>query len=299
MKRRKFLRKAGMYSGAIALGSAIFIPRVAQAAGPLKKAVKLGMVDEDVSLAEKFQMLKELGFDGVEMNSPNDYETQEVIDAQKMAGIPIHGVVDSVHWNKTLGDPDPAVREEGLEGLRTAITDAKDYGATSVLLVPAVVNENISYDDAYKRSQTEIKKVIPLAEKQNIQILIENVWNKFLLSPLEEAQYLDELDSKWIGAYFDVGNVVNFGYPEQWIRILGHRVKKLDIKEYSREKRDKEGPFAGFRVPIGEGSVDWAAVRKALNDINYSGWATAEVSGGNRERLQDIATRMNRVLQMT
>jgi hexulose-6-phosphate isomerase len=161
------------------------------------------------------------------------------------------------------------------------------------------VNENIPYDDAYRRSQTEIKKVIPMAEKQNIQILIENVWNKFLLSPLEEAQYLDELDSKWIGAYFDVGNVVNFGYPEQWIRILGHRVKKLDIKEYSREKRDEEGPFAGFRVPIGEGSVDWAAVRRALNDINYSGWATAEVSGGNRERLQDIASRMNQVLQMS
>jgi len=299
MDRRNFLRKAGIYSGAIAFGSAIFIPHRVQAAGQLKKAVKLGMVDEDVSLAEKFQMLKELGFDGVEMNSPNDYETEEVIDAREEAGIPIHGVVDSVHWNKTLGDPDPAVREEGLEGLRTAITDAKDYGATSVLLVPAVVNENISYDDAYRRSQTEIKKVIPMAEKQNIQILIENVWNKFLLSPLEEVRYLDELGSKWVGAYFDVGNVVNFGYPEQWIRILGHRVKKLDIKEYSREKRDKEGPFAGFRVPIGAGSVDWAAVRKALNEINYSGWATAEVSGGDRDRLQDIATRMNRVLKMT
>jgi hexulose-6-phosphate isomerase len=299
MNRREFLRKAGIYSGAIALSSTIFVTADVRAAGQLKKAVKLGMVAEDVSLAEKFQILKELGFDGVEMNSPNDYETDEVIDARKKAGIPIHGVVDSVHWNKTLGDPDSAVREEGLEGLRTAITDAKDYGATSVLLVPAVVNENIPYDDAYRRSQTEIKKVIPMAEKQNIQILIENVWNKFLLSPLEEAQYLDELDSKWIGAYFDVGNVVNFGYPEQWIRILGHRVKKLDIKEYSREKRDEEGPFAGFRVPIGEGSVDWAAVRRALNDINYSGWATAEVSGGNRERLQDIASRMNQVLQMS
>lgn len=299
MNRRDFLRKAGMYTGAVAFTSSIFIPGRSQAASQLKKAVKLGMVNENVSLTEKFEMLKEIGFDGVEMNSPNDYDTEEVIDARKTTGLPIHGVVDSVHWNKTLGDPDPAVREAGLEGLRTAITDAKAYGATSVLLVPAVVNENISYDDAYRRSQTEIKKVIPLAEKQNIQILIENVWNKFLLSPLEEARYLDELDSKWIGAYFDVGNVVNFGYPQQWIRILGHRVKKLDIKEYSREKRDKEGPFAGFRVPIGEGSVDWPAVRNALSDINYSGWATAEVSGGDRERLEDIANRMNRVLQLT
>ncbi len=298
MDRRSFLHKSGIYLSAAAASWILIKPGSVRADLKIQKAVKLGMVDEDISLLEKFQLLKELGYDGVEMSSPNDYETAEVVEARKKSDLPIHGVVDSVHWNKTLGDPDPAVREEGLEGLRTAITDAKDYGATSVLLVPAVVNEKIPYNKAYSRSQKEIKKVIPFAEKQQIHILLENVWNQFLLSPLEEARYIDELDSKWIGAYFDIGNVVDFGYPEQWIRILGDRVKKLDVKEYSREKRDEEGPFAGFRVPIGEGSVDWAAVRNALQDIGYSGWATAEVSGGDRKRLEDIASRMDRVFKI-
>lgn len=264
----------------------------------LKKAVKFGMVDEDLSIPEKFQLLKELGFDGVEMSSPNDFSQEEVQQARDSVGLPIHGVVDSVHWNKTLSDPDPAVRAEGREGLQTAIRDAKAYGASTVLLVPAVVNKEVSYDDAYRRSQAEIQKVLPFAEEQGIKIAIENVWNQFLLSPLEMRRYIDEFESEWIGVYFDVGNVVNYGWPEQWIRILGERIVKLDIKEYSREKRNEEGPYAGFRVPIGEGDCDWPAVRQALRDIGYSGWATAEVSGGDRERLREIARRMNKILNL-
>jgi hexulose-6-phosphate isomerase len=128
--------------------------------------------------------------------------------------------------------------------------------------------------------------------------LIENVWNNFLLSPLEAARYVDEFDADSVGWYFDVGNVVRFGWPDQWIRILGQRIGKLDIKEYSREKQKNEGLWKGFQVEIGEGDCDWPAVRKALLEIEYHGWATAEVRGGDRTRLQEIAERMDRVLDL-
>ncbi len=300
MERRNFLKITGagitgyLFTGGIASG---FSAGVSQDLS-LRKAVKFGMVQEDLSVRGKFQLLQDLGFDGVEMSSPNDFSQEEVQEARDAVGLPIHGVVDSVHWNKTLSDPDPAVRAEGRAGLQTAILDAQAYGASTVLLVPAVVNKQVSYDDAYRRSQAEIKKVLPFAEEHGIKIAIENVWNQFLLSPLEMRRYIDEFESEWIGVYFDVGNVVNYGWPEQWIRILGERILKLDIKEYSREKRNEEGLYAGFRVPIGEGDCDWPAVRQALRDIGYSGWATAEVSGGDRKRLREIARRMDKALHL-
>ena len=263
-----------------------------------KKAVKYGMIDEDLAMVDKLRLLKELGFDGVEFDSPNGFDLQEVLDAMGDSGLPIHGVVDSVHWRETLGDPDPAVRAAGVAGLETAIRDAKAYGATSALLVPAVVNEKISYADAYTRSQNEIRKVLPLAKELDIKIAFENVWNKFLLSPLEFARYIDEFESDMVGAYFDVGNVVTYGWPEHWIQTLGDRIIKLDIKEFSRSKQNEEGPSAGFRVKLGEGDCNWPVVVDALEAIGYSGWATAEVSGGDRVRLADIASRMDRILEL-
>lgn len=303
MKRRDFLKTSVVGLTGVTLGlcerppGAAHAPVVAASAqGSIKKAVKFGMVDEDISILEKFKLLKSLGFDGVEMDSPSDLDRDEVIAARDETGLPIHGVVDSVHWRKTLSDADPSVRAEGLDGLKTALDDAHAYGASTVLLVPAVVNKDVSYADAYARSQAEIRKVLPLAQEHGVKIAIENVWNMFLLSPLEAARYIDEFESEWIGWYFDVGNIVNYSWPEHWIRTLGPRILKLDIKEYSREKRDNEGPYAGFRIEIGDGDCDWPAVNQALADIGYEGWATAEVSGGDAARLRDIATRMDRVL---
>lgn len=264
----------------------------------LKKAVKFGMIEEDMTILQKFELLKSLGFDGVEMDSPSDLDVDEVVAARDTAGLPIHGVVDSVHWRQTLSDADPAIREAGLDGLKIALNDAHAFGASTVLLVPAVVNRDVSYDDAYSRSQTEIRKVLPMANELGVKIAIENVWNRFLLSPLEAARYVDEFESDMIGWYMDVGNIVTFSWPEQWIRILGHRVLKLDIKEYSRAKRDEEGPYAGFRVALGEGDCNWPEVLNALDEIGYEGWATAEIPGGDTERLTEIATRMNRILEL-
>lgn len=264
----------------------------------LKKAVKFGMIEEDLTILQKFELLKSLGFDGVEMDSPSDLDVDEVVAARDTAGLPIHGVVDSVHWRQTLSDADSAVREAGLDGLKIALNDAHAFGASTVLLVPAVVKKDVSYDDAYSRSQTEIRKVLPMANELGVKIAIENVWNRFLLSPLEAARYVDEFESDMIGWYMDVGNIVTFSWPEQWIRILGHRVLKLDIKEYSRAKRDEEGPYAGFRVALGEGDCNWPEVLNALDEIGYEGWATAEIPGGDTERLTEIATRMNRILEL-
>ena len=196
---------------------------------------------------------------------------------------------------KTLGDPDPAVRETGRKGLETAIRDCKFYGGTSVLLVPAVVKKDISYDDAYTRSQAEIRKVLPLAQELGIQIAFENVWNQFLLSPLEAARYVHEFENPLVGWHFDVGNIVNSGWPEHWIKILNKRIFKLDIKEFSREKMNEEGLWTGFRIPLLKGDCDWPSVMKAVDDIGYSGWGAAEVRGGDRERLLDISRRMDRI----
>lgn len=297
INRRSFLGQTATAIAGLGIGSLATRALAADgtSAVPIKKAVKLGMVQVDGSLVEKFKLLKELGFDGVELDSPSNLDRDEVLRARDEAELPVHGVVDSIHWRDTLSHPDPAVRQRGVEGLQTALRDAKYYGGTSVLLVPAVVNQQVSYAEAYERSQAEIRKALPLAEELDIKILFENVWNQFLLSPLETARYIDEFESPQVGAYFDVGNVVNYGWPEQWIRTLGPRIVKLDIKEFSRSRRDSEGLWKGFDVKLGDGDCNWPAVMQALRDVGYQGWGTAEVPGGDRDRLNEIAQRMDRI----
>lgn len=300
LARREFLRRAGTLAataGALALaGWTPHTPaRAAQAGARLKKSLKYGMIGGDGTPLDKFRLAKEAGFDGVELDSPSAIPREQFLEASRAAGLPIDGLVDSVHWRQTLSDPDPAVRSAGREALEVALSDAKFYGATTVLLVPAVVNAQVSYDQAYERSQAEIRRVLPLATELDVVIAIENVWNHFLLSPLEMARYIDEFESPHVGVQFDVGNIVNYGWPEQWIRILGPRIVKLDIKEFSRKRRDEEGLWKGFDVPIGEGDTDWPAVMAALAEIGFEGWAAAEVPGGGLEQLSDIARRMDRV----
>jgi hexulose-6-phosphate isomerase len=261
----------------------------------LKKSLKFGMVKTDMSILDKFKLLKDLGFDGVEMDSPNNLDNKEILKARDKTGLEIPGVVNSVHWRRPLSHPDPEVRAECVESMTTALKDCKTYGGTTVLLVPAVVDAEISYEDAYKRSQEEIRKLLPVAEKTGIKIAIENVWNNFLLSPLEAARYVDEFESPMVGWYFDVGNIVRYGWPEHWIRTLGKRILKLDIKEYSRKKEREEGVWAGFDVKLGDGDCNWPKVMEALEDIGYNGWASAEVSGGDASRLKEISERMDKI----
>lgn len=262
----------------------------------IRKAVKLDMVADGATTADKFKLLRDLGYDGVEVSRPTKMPVDELLRARDLAGVPIHGVVNSMHWSQPLSHSDEAVRAEGRRALERALRDAHALGASTVLLVPAFVNKYMSYQDAWTRSQAEIRHVLPLAEELGVRIALENVWNNFLLSPLEAARYVDAFENSWIGWYFDVGNIVLYGWPEHWIRTLGSRIIKVDVKEYSRTKCDNEGRWAGFNVPLLEGDCDWPAVMQALHDIHYAGWMTAELGGGDRAYLADIAERMDRII---
>lgn len=251
------------------------------------------MLDSEASIAERFRILREAGFEGVEFNSPNDYATEEIVAAREETGLEVIGVVAG--W-KQFGSRDPAVLEQSHAELETALRDAADYGGSLCLLVPETVSADMPYDQAYEQSIREIGKALPVAEELGVRIGIENVWNNFLLSPLEFARYVDAFESEWLGAYFDIGNVVKLGWPEQWIRILGDRIMRLDTKGFSRELMEERGPGAGFEADIGEGSVDYEAVTAALDEIGYDGWVTAEESGGGADRMAEIAGQLDRVL---
>lgn len=297
MNRREFMKAS---AGALALTA---IGPAALAAGDpepgahkrqIHKAIMWGTVGLKGSVLEKMQAIKAAGFEGTEMMSHMNQD--EVMRARDEVGLVIPSVCGAHHWSKPLTDPNPTVREEGLEALKQTLRDAKRYGATSVLLVPGVVNKDVPYDEAYKRSQAEIRKAVPLAEELGVKIAIENVWNQFLLSPLEAARFVDEFNSPAVGWHFDIGNVITYGWPEQWIHILGKRIQKLHIKEYSRKRRDNEGLWKGFQAPLLEGDNNWPAIMKALDDIGYNGWGIAEQdSPDSPEALKDISERMTRI----
>ena len=297
MKRRRFLQHT-----AVATAGLSTLPHVSwahSARGLTKKSLKFGMIEEEeLSILEKFKLVKELGFHGVELDSPNGLNEKEILEARDQTGLEIPGVVNSVHWKQPLSHPDPQVRSICRESMVHALQKCKLYGGTTVLLVPAVVDENVSYDQAWERSTAEIKKLLPVAEETGINIAIENVWNNFLISPMEAAQYIDQFDHEMIGWYFDVGNIVRYGWPDQWVRILGKRILKIDVKEYSRDKQKNKGIWEGFNVKLGDGDSDWVKVNKALKEVGYEGWGSAEVPGGDRERLWDISRRMDRIYNL-
>src|SRR2546430_4605724 len=298
MKRREFLKNAAAATATAMMAPILSAPMLVSAEEApkrsIKKAIMWATVGMKGSVAEKIKAIKEAGFEGVEMMSHMDQD--EVLRARDEAGLIIPSVCGSRHWDKPLTDPNPKVREEGLEALKQTLRDGKRYGASSVLLVPGRVTAEVSYADAYTRSQEEIRKATPLAEELGVKIAIENVWNQFLLSPLEAARYVDDFKSPAVGWHFDVGNVITFGWPEQWIRILGKRIQKLHIKEFSRKKRDNEGLGKGFNVPFLEGDNNWPAIMQALDEIGYHGWGIAEQGGGDSpEGLADLSQRMTKI----
>lgn len=310
MKRKEFLKLSG--AGVAAIGSGLAGPeKKKQSAvrtspfsdGTLKKGFMLGTFPdgESYSIDQKFRILKEAGFIGIE--PPSGLDRAEVLEAKEKYSLEIPSVVVSTHWSSPLSSPDANVRRTGLSGLENALYDAEAYGATTILLVPGVVNEEVSYSQCYERSQREIRKMIPLAEELDIVIAIENVWNHFLLSPLEAARYVDEFESAHTGWYFDIGNIMNYGWPSHWIRTLGERIAMIHIKEFSRQKRNDEGLWNGFRVHYMEGDNDWPEIMKALKEVGYSGYAVAEPSyrgeGLSAETFTSdyVAARMGRMFE--
>jgi len=295
VSRRQFAKTAGaLCAGTLAAHSGLNAAFLADDQTPaqklkLKKAVKFEMIGGAGSVEEKFNLIKKLGFQGVEMDSPSGVNVEEACKARDKTGIVIHGVVDSVHWRDTLSHPDEAVRQKGLDALLGAIKDCKAYGGSTVLLVPGVVNKGATYEQCFERSAVEVKKAIPAAKEAGVKIAIETVWNNFITKPEQMVAYVDQFQDETVGAYFDISNMIKFGVaPADWIRILGKRLVKFDFKGYSKAKTWCE---------IGQGDENWPEVLKALVEVNYKGeFATSEVAGGDEKRLKEVADQMNKVL---
>lgn len=291
LNRRRFMKVTSVGAAATVLsqngigGSERKAPTVA---GPLKKAVLISMLPKEMSYLDRFKLAVDVGFEGMEAQTVTDQkEAEQIKEAAEKAGLRIHSVMNMDHWKFPLSSSDPAVVERSMKGMETSLRNAKLWGADTVLLVPAVVNPETRYADAYVRSQAQIRKLIPLAKEMGVVIAVEEVWNKFLLSPIEFAKYVDEFKSPWVRAYFDVGNVVLYGFPQDWIRTLGKRIVKFHLKDFKRETNQF--------VPLREGSIDWPEVRRAIAEIGYSGYLTVELKGGDAAYLRDVSARVDKI----
>ncbi|MFL6350465.1 MAG: sugar phosphate isomerase/epimerase family protein [Bryobacteraceae bacterium] len=287
MYRREFLKTAAAFAAVPAMSGRL----------PIATAVEFSMLPEDLSIPDRFQMGRDAGFERIECpTTPDQQQAETMKNAAEKTGLKIHSVMNMDHWKYPLSSPDPAVVQKSLDGVKTSLHNAHLWGADTVLVVPAVVDANTPYRDAYTRSQKNIRTLIPLAEQLGVILAIEEVWNKFLLSPIEFARYIDEFQSPWVRAYFDVGNVVLYGYPQDWILTLGSRIVKLHIKDfYFREDRAAEKRVAAW-VPLGEGDIGWKAIYLALEQIGFHGTATVELPGGDAAYLKEVCRRLNLIL---
>ena len=265
--------------------------------GRLYKTLKIGMVGVKGSLTDKFKVVKEAGFQGIEMNAPG-MNVEETKKAIAESGLPVDGTVCSSHWNIRHTSPDAKMRATALEHLKQAMIDTNAVGGNTVLLVVGRGSDG-SEDECWERSIENISKALPLASELGMYIAVENVWNQFLYDHEGDSnqtadkfvKYIDDFNSPWVGLQFDIGNHWKYGSMGGWIRQLGKRIVKLDLKGFSR----KESKF----TKIGEGDLDWADVRKALAEINYTGWAAAEVGGGDQDRLVEVSKNMDKVFGLT
>jgi L-ribulose-5-phosphate 3-epimerase len=243
----------------------------------LKRGVYVGCFPTDMGLEDRLVLAAEAGFDTIEVRGD-----EELIDSDdklralaELSGrtLPISSIMPTVGWRPSLTSADHGDRSRAIDILRRTIRAARILGADSVLVVPGVVNEQVSYQAAWDRSQEALRGLALTAEECGVYLCIENVWNKFLLSPLEMGRCIDEVNHPKVRAYFDVGNVLAFGFPEQWIDLLGDRIKKVHVKDF----KVSVGNINGF-VQLLDGDVNWPAVVAALRKIGYDGPLTAEVA---------------------
>lgn len=293
--RRQFLRHTAALAGAAALpawGQAATTAGTPDAlAGRLYKTLKIGMIKVDGSLTDKFKAALTAGFKGVEMNAPG-MDVAETRKAIAESGLVVDGTVCGSHWAIRHTSADATTRAKALEDLKTALRDTRAVGGHSVLLV-AGKGEDGPESEIWARSVENIAKAIPIAAEEGVTIVLENVWNQFLYdhnggadqTADKWAKYVDAFNSPWVGMQFDIGNHWKYGSMGGWIRTLGKRVYKLDVKGFSRA----QNKF----TPIGQGDIDYADVRKALLEINFYGWLAAEVGGGNQEYLKGVSDEMD------
>lgn len=291
LDRRSFLKLGSAAAATAAIAPAAF------AAGKqrsVQKAIMWGTIGVKGSVLEKMQAAKTAGFLGVE--PMGGMSREEVVAALKETGLKAASVCCHTHWAKPLSAPDEATRKVGYDGLVLSLQDAKEYGATSVLLVPGVVNDKVTYDDCFKRCVAEIKKTVPVAKDLGVKIAIENVWNNFVTKPQQAVDLLDAINSEWVGWHFDIGNVGRYSPAQEWIPVIGKRILKLHIKEFDTRKMTPDKPGAGFGVKFLEGDNNWPAIMAALDKVGYAGWGIAEQGGGGTpEGLKDLSDRMTKI----
>jgi hexulose-6-phosphate isomerase len=224
----------------------------------------------------------------------------EVLDALKETGLKAASVCCHTHWAKPLSAAEPPTRQVGLDGLILSLHDAQAYGATSVLLVPGVARDGITFEQCWERSIPEIKKALPVAKDTGVKIAIENVWNDFITTPRQAVDFLDAINSEWVGWHFDIGNVGRYSPAEEWIPPLGKHILKLHFKEFNtRVMKESGDPRKGFGSPLLEGTNNWPVIMAALDKTGYSGWGITEQPGGDTpEGLRDLATRLGRILAL-
>ena len=295
--RRSFLRTTTASLTLAAVSPRLFAAeeQVSVAVSKLrfKKAIMWDTISVKGSILERMKAVRAAGFDGVEMSShlPQD----EVLKARDETGLEIVSVCGAKHWAKPLSHPDAAVRAEGFEALQQTLRDAKAYGAGSILLVPGVVNKEVSIEECWKRSIEQIRQAIPLAQELAVKISVENVWNNFITGEDQAVRYLDEIASGWVGWHFDCGNVIRYGDPIQWINALGKRINRIHIKEYSRDRAMRSGDvWKGFGAALTEGANNWPGIMKALRDAGYEGYLITE-QGGTPE---ELARALDKIIAM-
>jgi hexulose-6-phosphate isomerase len=295
MNRRSFLKVT-----ASATAMAAFLPPANAAARKrsLRKAIMYSTIGVKGSVLEKFRAMKEAGFEGVEpMGGMN---RDEVIAAFKATGLQAASVCCHTHWDKPLSAPDEATRKIGLEGLIVSLRDARAYGATSVLLVPGVARNGVTYQQCFERSIVEINKAIPVAKETGVKIALENVGNNFIMSPEQAVEYLDAINSEWVGWHFDIGNAGRVGPAERWIQVIGKRILRIHIKDYSAKPADPAAK-GNTRPKLLDGDTNWPAVMKALDSVGYTGWAITEQPGNQAadvETARDMTQRMDRIFAL-
>jgi len=295
MNRRSFLQTT-----AAALAAATLLPSSAFAAKrKLRKAIMHSTIGVKGTVMEKYKAMKAAGFEGVEPMGGMD--RAEVLAALKETGLEAASVCCHTHWAKPLSDAAPPVRQVGYDGLILSLQDAKAYGATSVLLVPGVARNGVTYEQCFERSVAEVKKAVPVAKDLGVKIAIENVWNDFIIKPQQAVDYLDAINSEWVGWHFDIGNVGRYSPAETWIPVIGKRIVRLHIKEFNTKAMTADKPGAGFGFNLLEGDNNWPAIMQALDKIKYAGWAISEQPGGQANSVdtaKDLAGRMDKIFAL-
>jgi L-ribulose-5-phosphate 3-epimerase len=246
----------------------------------VKAAINHWAFPGEMPTTEAMDIAKSIGFEGFEIavgegtQIPLDATEQDVMAVRKHAediGISITSLACGLGWKYPLSSCDASVREQGQEVVRKSLQIGEWLGIDAMLIVPGVCDEQTPYDVALENALAGVQALVPDAEKHKVALCVENVWNKLLLSPVETRDFVDQCESEYVGVYFDTGNIILYGYPEQWISILGRRIRMVHVKDFRRDA----GDFAGF-VMLMEGDVNWPAVMQALRDVGYDKALVAE-----------------------